>query len=408
MTGNISRNRVFLVAGSRTPIGKFGGSLSRTPVDLLAAHTMSNALRRAGITPGTLDGVYYGHGYQSPFTPNTAQVSAQRAGIPANVPAATVQRQCGSGMESIHLASDRIALGKAQLMLAGGAESMSTIPYVLPGSLRFEGRMSKLFSWTKFGPYPTFFAMADNGIAPAALRKDTKTVFMAATAQRLADTYGISREESDAYALRSQKLAAKAIADGRFALEIDPIATSRGFFVHDEHPFKKSSMEGLAKLKGVYGQRTITAGNTSGINDAAASVILASEDALATHNLQPLSEIKDWCVVGIDPEQMGAGPVPAIEKLLADNNLKLEDIDLIEINEAFASQVLACVKLLGIDMNKLNVNGGAIALGHPIAMSGTRVVLSLSHELARRNLKLGIAAACIGGGMGIATLVARP
>ncbi len=407
MAGTYSRKRVFLVSGSRTPIGKFGGSLSRIAVDQLAAHTMTNALRRADINSGLLGGVILGHGYQTPFTPNTARVAAQKAGISNTVPAVTVQRQCGSGMEAVQLASEKIALGKAQFMLAGGAESMSTIPYVLPGSLRWDGRMSKIFSWTKFGPYPTFFAMADNGIAPAALRKDTKTVFMAQTAQRLANTYGISREDADAYAFRSQQLAAKAIASGRFALEIDPIATSRGFFVHDEHPFKKTSMEGLAKLKGVYGQHSITAGNTSGINDAACSLILASEDAVASHNLQPLSEIKDWCVVGMDPEQMGAGPVPAIEKLLSDNNMTLADIDLIEINEAFAAQTLACVKLLGIDMNKLNVNGGAIALGHPIGMSGARIVLSLSIELARRNLKRGIAALCVGGGMGIATLVER-
>lgn len=408
MTGINSRKRVFLVTGSRTPIGKFGGSLSRMTADVLAAHTMTNALRRGGINPGSLDGIVYGHGYQSPTIPNTAHVSAQRAGIPGSVDSVTVQRQCGSGMEAVQQASARIALGKAQLMLAGGVESMSTVNYVLPGTLRFEGRMSKIFSWTKFGPYPTFFALADNGIAPAKLRKDSKTVFMAKTAQRLADTYGITREEADAFALRSQQLAAKAIASGRFALEIDPIATSRGFFSQDEHPFKKASMEALAKLKGVYGQNTITAGNASGINDAACSVILASEEALATYNLQPLAEIKDWSVVGFDPEQMGAGPVPAIEKLLSDNNMTLADIDLIEINEAFATQTLACVKLLGIDMNKLNVNGGAIALGHPIAMSGARIVHSLSIELARRNLKRGIAALCVGGGMGIATLVERP
>lgn len=407
MAGTNSRKRVFLISGSRTPIGKFGGSLSRTAVDDLAAHTMTNALRKAGITSGTLDGVILGHGYQSPFTPNTARVAAQKANFASTVPAVTVQRQCGSGMEAVQLASEKIALGKAQFMLAGGAESMSTIPYVLPGNLRFEGRMSKIFSWTKFGPYPTFFAMADNGIAPAALRKDTKTVFMAKTAQRLADTYGITREAADEYALRSQKLAAKAIAEGRFAEEIDPVLTSRGFFVHDEHPYKKTSMEALAKLKPVYGMTSITAGNTSGINDAACSLILASEDAVAAHNLQPLAEIKDWCVAGVDHEQMGIGPVAAIEKLLAENNLTLDDIDLIEINEAFAAQTLACVKLLGIDINKLNVNGGAIALGHPIGMSGARVVHTLAIELGKRNLKRGIAALCVGGGMGIATLVER-
>jgi len=402
------KNKVFLVSGSRTPIGSFGKSLRSVPVDKLASHSMTHAIRRAGIDAGRLGGVILGHGYQTSYTPNTARVASLDANLPATVPGVTVQRQCGSGMEAINMASEKIMLGKADLMLAGGAESMSTIPYLIPGDLRWNGWIAKYVKIARLGPRPTPFVLADNGLAPLKLINDTKTVAMAKTAQRLAETYGISREAADEYALRSQLLANEAIASGRFDLEIDPIAVgSRGFFSRDEHA-RNTSKEALAKLGPVLGTRQVTAGNSSGINDGACMVVLASEKAVNELGLSPLAVLVDHAVAGVDPDQMGLGPVAAITKLLDDNGLTLDDIDLIELNEAFAAQYLACEKLLGLDRNKVNVNGGAIALGHPIGMSGARLPLTLAYELKKRGLKRGIASLCIGGGMGIATLIELP
>ena len=403
-----NNSKVFLIEGSRTPIGSFGKSLRSVPVEKLASHTMIQALRRAGIDPNRLDGIILGHGYQSSYAPNTARVSAQDAGIPNTVPAMTVQRQCGSGMEAINNASEKIQLGRADLMLAGGAESMSLIPYLIPGELRWKGLIAKHVKMAKMGPRPTPFVLADNGLAPLKLVWDTKTVYMAATAQRLADKYKISREQADEFALRSQVLAAEAIKSGRFNLEIDPIQVKgRGFFENDEHP-RSTSAEKLAKLKGVLRTKDITAGNSSGINDGACSVILASERAVDDLSLTPLAVLVDWAVTGGDPDEMGLGPVAAIRKLLGQTGLSLDDIDLFEINEAFAAQYLACEKLLGLDREKVNVNGGAVAMGHPIGMTGARITLSLAHELRLRGLKRGIASLCIGGGMGIATLIELP
>jgi len=230
---------------------------------------------------------------------------------------------------------------------------------------------------------------------------------MSATAQRIADMYGISREAQDDYAMRSQVLALAARARGRFAMEIDPIQAGRGFFSADERP-RTTSLQDLAGLAGVFKQKDITAGNSSGINDGACALVVTSEDFARSIGAKPLAVLVDHCEAGVDPEQMGLGPVAAINKLLARNGLSIADIDLFEINEAFAAQYLGCEKLLGLDRTKVNVNGGAIALGHPIAMSGARVILTLAHELRLRGLKRGIAALCIGGGMGIATLVEIP
>jgi len=405
---SVNKKKVFLVSGSRTPIGSFGKSLRTVHVDKLASHSMTHAIRRAGIDAGRLDGVILGHGYQTSYTPNTARVASLAANIPATVPGLTVQRQCGSGMEAINLASEKIMLGKADLMLAGGAESMSTIPYLIPGDLRWTGLIAKYVKMARLGPRPTPFVLADNGLAPLKLINDTKTVAMAKTAQRLAETYDISREAADEYALRSQLRANEAITSGRFDIEIDPISVgSRGFFSRDEHA-RKTSKEALAKLGPVLGTRQVTAGNSSGINDGACAVILASENAVNELGLEPLAVIVDHAVAGVDPEQMGLGPVAAITKLLNENGLTLADIDLIELNEAFAAQYLACEKLLGLDRDKVNVNGGAIALGHPIGMSGARLPLTLAYELKKRGLKRGIASLCIGGGMGIATLIELP
>jgi acetyl-CoA C-acetyltransferase len=403
----MSDRKVYLVNGSRTPIGSFGKSLRSVAVENLLTHTFVQTLKKTQFNQEELDGIIAGHGYQSPYAPNTTRVAALAANISATVPAMTVQRQCGSGMEAVHVACEKILSGRGEAMLAGGAESMSTIPYLIPGSYRWNGFVAKNFKLAKLWSRPTFFVMADNGIAPRHMLKDMKTVYMSATAQRLADTYGITREEADKYALRSQELARKAIDSGRFDSEIDAfLVSNRGFFSKDEHP-RQTSLEKLAKLSPVMGQRDITAGNSSGINDGACCVLVVSGAKLQKMGSEPLAQIIDWTVAGVDPEQMGLGPVAAITKLLERTGLSLKDIDLFEINEAFAAQYLACEKLLKLDREKVNVNGGAIALGHPIGMSGTRVLLTLANELKNRNLKRGIASLCIGGGMGIATLIER-
>lgn len=398
----------YLIAGSRTPIGSFGRSLKNLPVNKLASHTMLQTIRRAGLLPEQIDSIILGHGYQSSYTPNTARVSAQDAQLPDSIPAMTVQRQCGSGMEAAVIGTHEILLGKSDIVLAGGVESMSTIPYLLPGKLRWQGLIAQqLPKLVRMGPRPVFFQIADNGMAPTALIWDMKTIYMSGTAQRLADTYSISRQAADEYSLRSQELAHKAVSSGRFAKEIDPVfIPGKGYFSTDEHP-RKTSLEKLAALPSVLKTKDITAGNSSGINDGACALILASGEKVKELGLQPLARITDSCVAGVDAEQMGIGPVAAISKLLKRNNLTVADIDLIEINEAFAAQYLACEKFLHLDRDKVNVNGGAIALGHPIGMSGARLLLTLAYELQERGLNRGIASLCIGGGMGIATLIER-
>jgi len=405
---NGNQHAVYLVAGSRTPIASFGRSLKNVSVIKLAAHSMQQAIRRAGIISEQIDSIVLGHGYQSSYAPNTARVSAQEAQLPDSIPAMTVQRQCGSGMEAATAGTHEILLGKSDIVLVGGVESMSTIPYLLPGKLRWQGLIAqKLPKLVRLGPRPVFFQIADNGLAPTALIWDMKTIYMSGTAQRLADTYNISRQAADEYSLRSQELAQKAIASGRFAKEIDPIfVPGKGYFSVDEHP-RKTNLEKLAALPSVLKTKDITAGNSSGINDGACALILASAEKVQELNLKPLAKIIDSCAAGVDAEQMGIGPVAAISKLLKRNNLSISDIDLIEINEAFAAQYLACEKFLHLDREKVNVNGGAIALGHPIGMSGARLLLTLAYELQERGLKRGIASLCVGGGMGIATLIER-
>lgn len=397
------RARAWLLSGARTAIGSFKKTLKAVAVEQLAAEALSACIRRSGISSEEIDGLVLGHGYQSSYAPNTARCAALAAGLPATVPAMTVQRQCGSGMEAVNQAMKEIFLLNGDLYLAGGCESMSGVPYLLPASLRYRGPLAKYFP---FGPRPVIGTLADDGLVPVSLLWDPKTTYMAGTAQRLADTYHISRQDSDAYALRSQQLAAKARSSGRFKCEIEALAIkNKGMFFADEHIREGSSLEKLASLPGVLKTKDITAGNSSGINDGACLLSVASESFIEKRGLEPLAELVDSVVVGVDPEQMGLGPVFAIGSLLERRNLGLKDIDLFEINEAFAAQYLACEKLLGLDREKVNVNGGAIALGHPIGMSGARLIYTLAHELKLRGLKRGIASLCIGGGMGIATLV---
>lgn len=397
------RQKAWLLSGTRTAIGSFKKTLRNVPVEKLAQEVLGASVRRAAISNEQIDGIILGHGYQSAYAPNTARCAALAAGLPASIPAMTVQRQCGSGMEAVNIAMKDIFLSNGDCYLAGGAESMSGVPYLLPANLRFRGPMAKYFP---FGPRPVVCKLADDGLVPINLLWDPKTTYMAGTAQRLADSYGISRKDADAFSLRSQELAAKARKGGRFQREIEAIVVKgRGVFEQDEHIRENTSAEKLASLKGVLKTKDITAGNSSGINDAACALVLVSDRFLEKHGGHPLAELVDSVVVGVDPEQMGLGPVFAIGALLERHNLGLKDIDLFEINEAFAAQYLACEKLLGMDREKVNVNGGAIALGHPIGMSGARLILTLAHELKERGLRRGIASLCIGGGMGIATLL---
>lgn len=396
------RARAWLLNGVRTPIGSFKKTLRNVAVERLAQDAISACLRKSNISAEEIDGLVLGHGYQSSYAPNTARCAALAAGLPASIPCLTVQRQCGSGMEAVNYAMRDIFLGNADLYLAGGAESMSGVPYLLPANLRYKGPLSKYFP---FGPRPVVGHLADDGLVPKSLLWDPKTTHMAATAQRLADTYNVSREDADKYALRSQQLASDARKRGRFQKEIEAVdVKGRGIFEQDEH-IRETSLEKLSSLKGVLRTKDITAGNSSGINDGACILSIASDAFLESFGENPLAELIDSAVVGLDPEQMGLGPVFAIRKLLRRNQLDISDIDLFEINEAFAAQYVACEKLLGLDRDKVNVNGGAIALGHPIGMSGARLILTLAHELKERGLKRGIASLCVGGGMGIATLI---
>ncbi|MBY0548792.1 MAG: thiolase family protein [Candidatus Obscuribacterales bacterium] len=402
-------NKALLIAGVRTPIGSFGRSLSEHTVDQLAEHSVRHAINRSGLTAGQFDGFILGHAFQSGFTPNTARFVWNNANLPASTWAYTVQDQCGSGMKAVNLAMDEIALGHGDLYLAGGAESMSTVPYMVHGQMRFKSWLAKKLPkfFPKIGPRLMLGGLAQDGMAPLNLIKDTRTVAMAQTAQRLADNYGISREDMDAYALRSQDLAAKAVKSGRFATEIAAVLTKRGPFTTDENP-RSSSAEGLKGLKPVLKTRDITAGNASGINDGACVLALASEAKVAELGVKPMAVLVDHVLVGLDPEQMGLGPVFAIRKLLARNGLTVNDIGYFELNEAFAAQYLACEKLLGLDRNKVNLNGGAIALGHPIAMSGARVILTAAIQMQLLGVKYAVASLCVGGGMGIATLLQLP
>lgn len=397
----------FLIDGVRTAIGSQGGSLAEFTVDKLVEKTALELLNRTGFDSTDFDGFVLGHAFQSGLTPNTGRFAWLNAGLSESVPAYTIQIQCGSGMKAVNNAMDEIALSRGKLFIAGGAESMSTIPYIAPASLRSKSRLNKALSrWLpKIGPRVQL-GLVDDGMAPLALIKDTRTVAMARTAQRLADQFGISRKEMDAYALVSQERAAFAIASGRFQREIVPVLTRRGVFAVDEHP-RATSMEKLSRLKPnpALGTRDITAGNASGINDGACLLALASELHVELNNLVPLAKLVDHVTIALDPEQMGLGPVFAVRKLLERNKLGIEQIDLFELNEAFAAQYLACERMLGLNREKVNVNGGGVALGHPIAVSGARVILTLAHELKARGLKRGIATLCVGGGMGVATLV---
>jgi acetyl-CoA C-acetyltransferase len=387
---------VYLVGSVRTPIGRFGGALVEVSAAELGAAAARESLRRAGVEGGDVQDVFFGSARQAGAGPNVARQIAFRAGVPETVPATTINQACGSGLKSIILAAQEIMLGRARAVLAGGVESMSRVPYYAEGA-RFGMRMGN--AELVDGMYRDGFLDPLSGLV------------MGETAENLARRYEISRDEQDAYALRTQQRAAAAIDGGRFDAEIVSLqlpARKRGetvSFARDEHPRADTSPESLRKLPPVFAKDgTVTAGNSSGITDGAAAVVLMSEDALRASRggTEPQARIVDYEFAGVAPEIMGIGPVPAIRALLERQKLKLDDIELVELNEAFAAQVIACDRELGFDAERLNVNGGAIALGHPIGCTGVRITVTLLHEMHRRGARRGLATLCISGGMGLA------
>jgi acetyl-CoA C-acetyltransferase len=389
---------VFIASAVRTPIGKFGGSLAQmTPADL-GVIAVREAIKRAGVNASSVEEVIIGHARQAGNGPNVARQIAYRAGIPQETPAYTVNKACGSGLKSIMLGYQEIAMGNANVIVAGGTESMSRVPYLVDNA-----------RWgLRLGDQPFVDGMYRDGFfCPLA------EMVMGETAEVLAGLHKIDRNQQDEFALRSQERAAAATQSGRFRDEMVEVTIpgKKGephTLQTDEHVRLQTSIADLKKLKPVFsGVGTITAGNSSGITDGAAAVVLVSEEEAVRQNLKPLARLIDFATAGVDPKLMGIGPVPATHKLLSKTGMKLDDFGLVEINEAFAAQVLACLQELPIDSQRLNVNGGAIALGHPIGCSGTRIVVTLVHEMMKREVKHGLATLCISGGMGMSVAIER-
>lgn len=390
--------QVVIVEAVRTAIGRLGGTLKDIEADVLTALVIKECIKRVGIPKESVREVIMGQAKQSTDAPNLARVAALRAGLPVEVPAYTVHRQCGSGLEAVNSAALQIMTGLSDIVVAGGVESMSTAPYYLR-----RGR---------------FGYRAGNGeiLDPnteSQPKSQPEEIFgrfnMGMTAENLAEMYKISREEQDEFALSSQEKAWNAIEQGLFVKQIVPIKIKKKkteeIFDTDEHP-RKVTLEKLATLPPVFKENgTVTAGNSSGRNDGASALVLMSEEKAKDYGLKPMARVVSQGVAGVRPDIMGFGPVPATKKALKAAGLNLEDIDLIELNEAFAAQSLAVIKELGMNMKKINPNGGAIALGHPLGASGAIILTKLLHELERRSLRYGLATLCIAGGLGIATIV---
>ncbi|HUP45542.1 MAG TPA: thiolase family protein [Thermoanaerobaculia bacterium] len=388
-------HEVYLVAAVRTPIGRFGGGLASLTAPQLGTASAKATIERSAIDPGAIDEVIFGNARQAGVGPNAARQIAIRSGLRHEVPAYTVNQACGSGLRAIMNAADQIRLGHADVILAGGTESMSNTPYLLTHA-RWGLRM---------GDGEVIDGMIRDGfLCPLA------DEMMGATAETLADQYEITREEQDRFAVQSQVKASRAYEEERFANEIVPVtvAGKKGQTVidRDEHPRFDASLDSLARLPAVFRKGgTVHAGNSSGVTDGAASMLVAGASAVRRHALQPMARIIGYAQAGVDPKVMGIGPVPATRRLLDETGLALEAIDLIELNEAFAAQVIACDRELHFDHAKLNVHGGAISLGHPIGATGARITTTLLHALQSRKGKLGLATLCISGGMGLSMIV---
>lgn len=389
---------VYLTGAVRTPIGRFGGTLASWTAADLGVAVARETLRRARMKPDQVNESIWGCARQAGGGPNVARQITYRAGIPESVPAFTVNQACGSGLKAIILAAQEIMLGRADAVLAGGTESMSRVPYFAEGA-RWGMRMGN--------------AQLVDGMYRDGFNDPLSGLVMGQTAENLASRHEISRVEQDEYALRSQERAAAALRSGRFKDEIFPLEVnvSKGetiLFENDEHARSETKLADLAKLPPVFSSDgTVTAGNSSGITDGASALVVMSEAALKASSADPQARIVDYEITGVAPEIMGIGPVPAVRALLDRQKLNLADIDLIELNEAFAAQVIACDRELQFDSERLNVNGGAIALGHPIGCTGVRITTTLIHEMQKRKSTLGLATLCVSGGMGLALLVER-
>ncbi len=395
---------VVILGAARTAIGRFGGTLRDTHPAELGACAARAALEQSGLAADAVDEVFIGHGRQAGSGPNPARQTGRRAGLPDAVPAQTINQACASGLQAIALGAQAIQLGQSSVVLSGGIESMSRMPYFMDSEDARWGH--------KMGSFGLVDAMYRDGFfCPLS------QLVMGQTAEVLARQYGITRDESDAFALASQHKTEAATAAGRFRDETTsaPGRDSKGkpaALAADEHPRAGSTIEGLRKLPLVFDPvdgvpGIITAGSSSGVTDGGAAVVLASAAAAARWKAAPIARIVGWATTGVDPRIMGIGPVPAVKKLLQRTGLALEDFDLVEINEAFAPQVLAVLRDLPIDPARVNVNGGAIALGHPIGCTGTRIVVTLLHEMKRRRARLGLATLCVSGGLGMAMAFER-
>ncbi len=396
---------VVILGAARTPIGKYGGAFRDLHAAELGAVAARAALAASGIEPDGVDEILIGHARQAGSGPNPARQVGQRAAIPHTAPAQTINMACASGLQAVAGGARAIALGEAEVVLAGGIESMSRMPYLIDAEHARWGH--------RFGTFPLVDAMYRDGFCCS-----LSGLVMGETAEILAHQHSVTREESDAYALESQRRAEHAITTGRFTAEIAPVRIEVGrgetrVVDRDEHPRFGSTLEALERLAPVFGEvegrsGIITAGSSSGITDGGAAVVLASEDVARARGLSPLARVVGWASAGVDPRIMGIGPVPAVHRLADRIGWALDDYDLVELNEAFAVQVVAVLRELPITRDRLNVNGGAIALGHPIGCTGTRILVTLLHEMLRRDVRRGLATLCVSGGMGMALAIERP
>jgi acetyl-CoA C-acetyltransferase len=393
-------NSVYVVDAARTAIGKYGGSLATVRPDDMLAHVIKELLKRnSSIDINAIEDVISGAANQSgEDNRNVARMAALLAGLPVTVGGNTVNRLCASGLQAIMDATRAVMCGDGDIIIAGGSESMSRAPFVMPKAEAAFGRNPEIF---------------DTTLGWRFVNKKLSEMYypftMGETAENVAEQWKVSREEQDRFAYNSQEKYAAAAASGKFKDEIVPVTVELGkgkinVFAVDEHP-RQSSLEKLAELKPAFKKGgTVTAGNSSGINDGAAALILASEEAVKKYNLKPMAKIKSMAIAGVDPSVMGVGPVPATLKALKRAGLEVSDLDLVELNEAFASQSIACIRDLGLETAKVNVNGGAIAIGHPLGCSGARISTTLLYEMKKRNAKYGLATMCIGVGQGAAII----
>lgn len=395
---------VYIVAALRTPVGRYAGALRDVRPDDLAAHVIRELVERSGIDPADVADVYLGCVNQAgEDNRNVARMAVLLAGLPVSVPGVTVNRLCGSGLEAVNQAARAAQVGDGDLFIAGGVESMSRAPFVFAKS-------SVAFDRTPPQVYDTTIGWRFTNPRLEALGH---TLALGETAEVVAELYSISREEQDRFALQSQQRAATAIAEGRFNAEIVPVPVPSArrdqplaLVALDEHPRPETTLEALAKLRPAFkANGTVTAGNSSGVNDGAAALLLATPTAIKRHGLTPMARIVSMATAGVEPQTMGLGPIPATRRALERAGLRASDLDLIELNEAFASQAIACMRDLHLDPARVNVNGGAIALGHPLGASGARILTTLVHELRRRGGRYGLATMCIGVGQGIATVI---